>query len=106
MVDTNIVLDVMLKREPFFKLSLEILGLSKRDDVEEYVSASAITDIYYLAYRQLRDKGMVKKLMKKLFTVVSVASVSEQEMEGIVTRNPNDYKEARINVWKPEELLL
>lgn len=131
LVDTNIVLDVMLKREPFYKSSLEILGLTKRDDVEEYVSASAITDIYYLAYRQLRDKEVVKNLMKKLLTVVSVASVSEQEienalslewndfedsvqysvaflqeMEGIVTRNPNDYKEAKIKIWKPEELLL
>ena len=130
LVDTNIVLDVMLKREPFYKSSLEILGLTKRDDVEEYVPASAITDIYYLAYRQLRDKEVVKKLMKKLLTVVSVASVSEQEienalslewndfedsvqysvafvqeMEGIVTRNPNDYKEAKIKIWKPEELL-
>lgn len=131
LVDTNIVLDVLLKREPFYKSSLEILGLTKRDDVEEYVSASAITDIYYLAYRQLRDKEVVKKLMKKLLTVVSVASVSEQEienalslewndfedsvqysvaflqeMEGIVTHNPNDYKEAKIKIWKPEELLL
>lgn len=46
LIDTNIVLDVMLKREPFYRLSLEILSLAKRDDVEEYVSASAITDIY------------------------------------------------------------
>lgn len=130
LIDTNIVLDVMLKREPFHKLSLEILGLAKRDDVEEYVSASAITDIYYLAYRQLRDKGMVKNLMKELLTVVYVASVSEkeiqnainiewadfedsvqysvavlQDMDGVVTRNPNDYKAAEIKVWKPEELL-
>ena len=121
----------MLKREPFYKLSLEILGLTKKDDVEEYVSASAITYIYYIAYRQLRDKEKVKKLMKELLTVISVASVSEQEienalslewndfedsvqysvaylqeMDGIVTRNPSDYKEAKIKVWKPEELLL
>lgn len=131
LIDTNIVLDVMLRREPFYKMSLEILSLAKKDDVEEYVSASAITDIYYLAYRQLGDKEMVKKLMKELLTVVSVASVTEQEienalylewndfedsvqysvaflqeMEGIVTRNPNDYKEAKIKIWKPEELLL
>lgn len=131
LIDTNIVLDVMLKREPFYQLSLEILSLTKKDDVEEYVSASAITDIYYLAYRQLRDKGKVKKLMKELLTVVSVASVTEQEienalslewndfedsvqysvaylqeMDGIVTRNPSDYKETKIKVWKPEELLL
>ena len=44
MIDTNIVLDVMLKREPLYKLSLEILGLTKKDDVEEYASASAITE--------------------------------------------------------------
>ena len=131
LIDTNIVLDVMIKREPFYKLSMEILSLTKKDDIEEYVSASAITDIYYLAYRQLRDKSMVKKLMKELLTIVSVASVSEQEienalslewndfedsvqysvaylqeMDGIVTRNPGDYKEAKIKVWKPEELLL
>ena len=127
----NIVLDVMLKREPFYRMSLEILSLAKKDDVKEYISASTVTDIYYLAYRQLRDKGIVKKLMKELLTVVSVASVSGQEienaislewndfedsvqysvaylqeMDGIVTRNPNDYREAKIKVWKPEELLL
>lgn len=126
LIDTNIVLDVMLKREPFYRLSLEILRLAKKDDVEEYVSASAITDIYYLAYRQLRDKGMVRELMRKLLTVISIASVSGQEienalslewndfedsvqysveylqeMDGIVTRNPNDYKDAKIEVWEP-----
>lgn len=131
LIDTNIVLDVMLKREPFYRMSLETLSLAKRDDVEEYISASAVTDIYYLAYRQLRDKGIVKKLMKELLTVVSVAHVSGQEienalslewndfedsvqysvaylqeMDGIVTRNPNDYKEAKIKVWKPDELIL
>lgn len=70
LIDTNIVLDVMLKREPFYRMSLEILSLVKRDDVEEYISASTVTDIYYLAYRQLRDKGIVKNLMKELLTVV------------------------------------
>ncbi|MCM1125157.1 MAG: PIN domain-containing protein [Lachnospiraceae bacterium] len=130
LIDTNIVLDVMLKREPFYRISAEILGLAKRDDIEEYISASAITDIHYLAYRQLRDKATVRKLMKELLTVVSIASVSEQEienaldlewsdfedsvqysvaflqeMDGLVTRNPNDYKNAEIKVWKPEELL-
>ena len=51
LIDTNIVLDVMLKREPFYRMPLEILSLAKKDDVEEYISASAVTDIYYLAYR-------------------------------------------------------
>lgn len=29
-----------------------------------------------------------------------------QKMDGIVTRNPSDYKEAEIKIWSPEEFLL
>lgn len=72
----------------------------------------------------------IKTLLSNLLKVVSVASVSEdmiknalelpwkdfedsvqysvavlQKMEGIVTRNVNDYKEAEIDIWTPEELL-
>lgn len=70
------------------------------------------------------------KLMKELFTVVSVAGVSEQEilkamelewndfedsvqysvallqdMDWIITRNPNDYKKSQIKVLLPEQAL-
>lgn len=131
LTDTNIVLDVILKREPFYTVSMDVLRLAQREDIQEYVSASAITDIYYLSYRQLRDKKLVKKLIKNLLTVISVAYVSEheifkaieldwpdfedtvqysvallQQMEGIVTRNPGDYKRSEISIWCPEELLI
>lgn len=70
------------------------------------------------------------KLMKELLTVVSVAGVSEQEilkamelewndfedsvqysvallqeMDGIITRNPDDYKKSEIKIWLPEQAL-
>ena len=125
LTDTNIVLDVILKREPFYTMSMDVLRLAQREDIQEYVSASAITDIYYLSYRQLRDKKLVKRLIKNLLTVVSVAYVSEreifkaieldwpdfedtvqysvallQQMEGIVTRNPDDYKRSEIKIGR------
>lgn len=56
LVDTNIILDVLLKREPFYHTSTKILNLSKCEDIELYISASAITDIYYIAYQSIRDK--------------------------------------------------
>lgn len=106
------------------------MNLAQHDDVQEYVSAAAITDIYYIAYRQIRDKGAVRELLKKLLKVVSVAAVSGEEirralelewndfedavqysvallneMDGIVTRNPKDYKESCLNIWLPEQIL-
>ena len=114
---------MILKREPFYTMSMDVLRLAQREDIQEYVSASAITDIYYLSYRQLRDKKLVKRLIKNLLTVVSVAYVSEreifkaieldwpdfedtvqysvallQQMEGIVTRNPEDFKRSEISI--------
>ena len=130
LIDTNVVLDVLLRREPFFRTAAEVLNLTQRDEVREYVSASAITDIYYIANKQMKDRDAVRDLLKRLLMVVSVAAVSEweiqnalnlawgdfedsvqysvallNEMDGIVTRNPSDYQDANIRIWLPEQAL-
>lgn len=65
LIDTNVILDVLLKRSSFYETAIEVLKLSARDDIQEFVSASAITDIYYIAYKNLRDKAAVRELLKK-----------------------------------------
>ena len=130
LIDTNVVLDVLLRREPFFRTAAEVLSLTQRDEVREYVSASAITDIYYIANKQMKDRDAVRDLLKRLLMIVSVAAVSEREiqnalnlawgdfedsvqysvallneMDGIVTRNPSDYQDANIRIWLPEQAL-
>lgn len=130
LIDTNVVLDVLLRREPFFRTAAEVLSLTQRDEVREYVSASAITDIYYIANKQMKDRDAVRDLLKRLLMIVSVAAVSEREiqnalnlawgdfedsvqysvallneMDGIVTRNPSDYQEANMRIWLPEQTL-
>ena len=130
LIDTNVVLDVLLRREPFFRTAAEVLNLTQRDEVREYVSASAITDIYYIANKQMKDRDAVRDLLKRLLMVVSVAAVSKREiqnalnlawgdfedsvqysvallneMDGIVTRNPSDYQEANMRIWLPEQAL-
>lgn len=130
LIDTNVVLDVLLRREPFFRTAAEVLNLTQRDEVREYVSASTITDIYYIANKQMKDRDAVRDLLKRLLMVVSVAAVSEREiqnalnlawgdfedsvqysvallneMDGIVTRNPSDYQETNMRIWLPEQAL-
>ena len=130
LIDTNVVLDVLLQREPSCRTATAVLNLTQRDDVREYVSASAITDIYYIANKQLKDRAAVQDLLERLLMVVSVAAVSEREiqnalnlawgdfedsvqysvalmneMDGIVTRNPSDYQEANMRIWLPEQAL-
>lgn len=59
LIDTNILLDVLLKREPFYYKAVEVLELVQYDNVQEYVSATTVTDIYYIAKRDRRNFGIV-----------------------------------------------
>lgn len=130
LIDTNIVLDVMLKRQPFYESGAAILKLSGKEDMQEFVSASAVTDIYYIVGRNLKDKEKAREQLRKLLKVVSIAAVSENEikkaleldwndfedsvqysvallsdMDGLVTRNAGDYKKAELSIWTPEQFL-
>ena len=101
----NVVLDVLLKREPFYKTAVDVLNLVKRKDVCEYISASAVTDIYYIACRQLKNKDQVRALLKNLLTVVSVAGVTEKEISNALGLKWNDFEASTIPIWLPENAL-
>lgn len=81
LIDTNVILDVLLKREPFCSSAAKVLKLSMYDKFSFYVSASAVTDIYYIANQTLRDRIQVKDLIVRLLQIVSIASVSEKEIK-------------------------
>lgn len=59
LIDTNVVLDVLLNRESFVQNAVAILKLDE-EKVQKFVSASAITDIHYIAYQEIRNKKKSK----------------------------------------------
>jgi predicted nucleic acid-binding protein len=59
--DTNIILDIVEERANFFRDSQKIIQLSADEEIDCILSASAVTDIYYLAKRNFKDAK--KRLM-------------------------------------------
>lgn len=127
MVDTNVVLDVLLNRPAFVQDSATILRAAS-ENIQEFITASAVTDIYYIARKELKDSLQTKSLIRNLLQVVHVASVSEvdvwaaldsnwkdfedsvqnavaehQRFDYIITRNPSDYKDSSLPVLTPQE---
>jgi hypothetical protein len=107
-----------------------VLLLSEHKYIDGFVSATAITDIFYITSKLLMSKKSAKNLLNKLMNMVNIASVdgdivaealkaewddfedSMQYVVGenidadyIVTRNPKDFSGSEIPVVKPEELL-
>ena len=88
LIDTNVILDVLLKREPFVGNAAKILQLIERQNVQEYVSTSAITDIYYIACRQLHDRLAVKKLLQQLCSLT-----------GLILKIPYNMQWPTSKIW-------
>ena len=59
LIDSNVILDVMMVREPFFEMSKKVITLAENNLVNASISAASVTDIYYISRRHLRDKNLV-----------------------------------------------
>lgn len=59
LLDTNILVDIALERQPFLENSLKVLTLVYQQQLEGYISASTISDIYYIVRK---EKGKVLTL--------------------------------------------
>ena len=127
MLDTNVVLDVLLNRPAFVQNSAAVLRVAS-EEIQEFITASAITDIYYIARKELRGSLQAKALIRNLLQIVHVAAVSEvdiwaalesdwkdfedsvqntvaehQRFDYIITRNPSDFKDSNLPVLTPQE---
>lgn len=128
--DTNVVLDVLLDREPFSSTAAKLFSKVESGEISGYVCATTITTIHYLACKVIGADSAMEEINKliQLFDIAPVnravlgtavssdfkdfedAVVHESalyiEAQGIVTRDLNGFKKSKIQVYSPEELLL
>jgi predicted nucleic acid-binding protein len=93
LLDTNVALDVILRREPFYQDAKKIVDGSRGGLYTAFVSASAVTDIYYIACKELRDKKLVMKRLKALLETVGVATVTGAEIHRAIDIAWNDFED-------------
>jgi predicted nucleic acid-binding protein len=127
--DTNIVLDVLLKREPWATEARAVWRASDEGLITGHILASVLTDIFYIAHKQVgleaaraaihtcldafeicavdrQTLEQAKTLPGKDFEDnLQIASAQIAELDGIVTRNKADFSAATIPVFTPAELL-
>ncbi len=91
MIDTNIILDVFLERESFYEQSKEILTMCENKDIYGFVSASTVTDIFYLVRKALNSTDEAYKAHGNILN--------------IVTRNKKNFIIFGITLYSPEEII-
>ncbi|MEX2335642.1 MAG: PIN domain-containing protein [Fulvivirga sp.] len=128
-IDTNVILDIALKREPFFEFSSKIFDAIDADLLEGVITASSITDIYYIASKQ-KDKSQARKFLLSLIQIVEIIGVDKEiitksleadlpdfedavqvfsaksnSIELIITRNIKDFTSSALKAVNPQEFI-
>ncbi len=94
LIDTNVILDVLLKRERFMWKSSNVLLLSEKEIIDGYVTASSITDIFYITNKTYKDKRKSMGLLKELLKTIRIAAVSGEEIYRAIELDWNDFEDA------------
>ena len=93
LLDVNVVLDVLLDREPHVTEAAAIWAAIEREHLTGILSAHAVTTIYYLAQRA-HGRPFAQRALVDLLTVFHVAPVDEFIVRRALTLGWQDFEDA------------
>ena len=129
LIDIDVILDVLTKREPFYAPAANLWVKVEKKRIHPYLASHTITTIFYLV-RKAKGKKMARKSIRDLLSIFEIAPVDRSTLllalesgfadfkdavqyaaakqvsaDFIVTRNIKDYKNSDIPVASPEIFL-
>lgn len=129
-VDINVILDLMLKREPNWNHIAELFQYAKRGKIRLFTSPISFDTLYYILKRSGLSDQVSRRKLKMLLHFVGPTSINKAiiqdalsdkyrdfedgihircaevaELDIIVTSNTKDFKAATIGTYDPPTLL-
>ena len=129
LIDTNIILDVLCKRDGFYKDSAMVWKLCEVKTITGMMSALSVPNIIYIMRKEL-DAERTNEILDCISLIFTVADLKADDLkkaadmnfkdyedavqsacasriraEYIITRNSRDFKESKVAAIKPAEFL-
>jgi predicted nucleic acid-binding protein len=129
LIDLNIVLDVLLKRQPWFPEAAFIWDANVKGQIRGHIVATSLTNLFYIARRILGtdDARRAVRLCLQVFAIVAVdgrllqaadalpgldfednvlvAAAATNHLDAIVTRDSTGFADSQVIVLTPAELI-
>lgn len=97
LIDTNVILDIFQKHEPFFPDSYQALHKAIEAESECLVSASSATDIFYMLRKFLKSASQAKERIEQLSQIVIFADVQGMDIQTALMRTMPDFEDAVVD---------
>ena len=127
LLDTDVILDILLDREPYSLYSTKVFRLCESKKIKGYITPLTYSNVYYILRRNSKQEKVIAAL-KQLLSITDVLSMDSDivtnalyskfndfedglqhysalkntQIEVILTRNTKDYRHSEIGVMVPE----
>ncbi|MDE7339531.1 MAG: PIN domain-containing protein [Lachnospiraceae bacterium] len=126
LIDTNVILDIVFKRSGC-NISMELFRKVKEIGASAYITASSVTDIFYIIRKETHDISRTYVIVGNILRLVVNLPVTEKDvrmafeqrwkdfedclqymtgknngMDYIITANHKDYADAKLPVLAPK----
>ncbi len=128
-IDLNVILDVLQRRDPFYETSAALLAAAETGHVEGYMAAHSVTTLFYLLQKG-KSSAEARATITNLLQFLKIAPIDQTTIEQslnldygdfedavqmmsavqcradyLITRNIKDYQPALLPVIQPVDFL-
>ncbi|MDE7211574.1 MAG: PIN domain-containing protein [Lachnospiraceae bacterium] len=129
LIDTNVILDFLVTREPFYRASAEILSRCAAGELAGYIAFHSVPNLWYILRKTPEEKR--REWMEDICSFLRVTGAEHEEVVGairrkdfpdfedclqdkcaksagaeyIITRNPSDFMNSEVPAVEPEIFL-
>lgn len=129
LIDTNIILDLILERQPFVEAAIALFEQIEQGKLEGHIAATTITNIFYII-RKTEGREVALAAINRLLTGLQLCAVDRQtvetalrlglkdfedgiqlacaslaQLDAIVTRDSQDFSGSTLPIYSPTDLL-
>ena len=130
LIDTNVLLDYLLMREPFYKDAEKIVYDCVEGKVKGCIAAHSVTNMFFILRKNYNSRER-REILSSLFYIFDVEGIDKTKLlfglqnedftdfedclqmecarsygaEYIITRNVNDYKASEVKAILPKDYL-
>jgi predicted nucleic acid-binding protein len=93
LIDTNVVLDVLQAREPFYEASKRLLANAEIGKIQGIIAAHTVTTLFYLISKD-KSSAHARATITNLLQFLNVASVDQSTIEQALNLSYQDFEDA------------
>ncbi|MEG4056212.1 MULTISPECIES: PIN domain-containing protein [unclassified Microcoleus] len=94
LIDTNIVLDFLLQREPFFQDAELLFQAIDAGQLIGYVTATTLTDIFYISRKHTRSVEQARQAVLETLIAMVICPIDRAVLESAFNSGLVDFEDA------------